>query len=325
MWDMPQTAGRQWLHHGDSWSRNTSWLVYQTLPTTGVAILTAPSQAGKTFIALHLASCLAKGEEFFGTLPEDKGGTIVLAAEGGMGLGPRLAALGGGGRLPIAATQISSLGVSGAVTALREDLRAKVADMKRVYGVPVRLIILDTLSASGILPKEEDNAMAAAVMKLFADISLELGALFLFLHHPPKTGTGERGASAIRNNADYVLEIFREGKATVRDLELTKGRDAEQRALGSFTLVPVDLGQDDRGRAITSMSVSAGGAKERRQGREPTMLKAFMDSVELALGDDDAEGERVHVEMVQSYFKGQVQDQGQRQQVQGVWQMPRLG
>ena len=104
--------------------------------------------------------------------------------------------------------------------------------MKTRYGVPVRLIILDTLSSSGILENENDNAQAATVMKLFSEISQRMAALFMILHHPPKSGIGDRGAGAIRNNADYVMTIERDGMAAVRDIEMTKSRDGETRGSG---------------------------------------------------------------------------------------------
>ncbi|MFX5222101.1 AAA family ATPase, partial [Acinetobacter baumannii] len=92
--------------------------------------------------------------------------------------------------------------------------------------VPVRLIVLETLSASGLLADENSNSEAAEAMAALAQIGRNLNALVLVTHHPPKNGGGERGASAIRGSADYVLEIIREDRGSIRDLELTKARNA---------------------------------------------------------------------------------------------------
>jgi hypothetical protein len=95
-------------------------------------------------------------------------------------------------------------------------------------------------------------------MANLATIAREMDALVLTSHHPDKANKGSRGASAIPSAADYVMEITRESTSKIRELVLTKARDAEQRQLGTFSLLPVELGKDDRGRPITSMTVSTG-------------------------------------------------------------------
>jgi hypothetical protein len=294
-------GARPWLHHGDPWNTNASWLYHQFLPTTGVALLTAPSAAGKTFTVLALAHSLATGDAFFET-PEVRGGTLILAAEGATSFGRRMAALGmGQGRLPIAMTSVGALAANGALAALQIDLKAKAAEMLEEYGVPVRLIVLDTLSASGLLLDENSNTDAANAIKALDTISRDMNALVLTTHHPPKNKTGERGAGAIRNNSDYVLEITREGAASIRDIELTKARDCEQRMLGSFVLNPVTLGQDEKGRDIVSCTLSIGGPKMAREKRPPSGLEDFMVAIDLAL-NEGAEP-KAEIEVAQGYFK----------------------
>lgn len=256
----PPRAGRGWVHHGDAWDRNASWLYHDLLPSTGVALLTAPPQAGKTFVGLELARSLATGKPFFGVTPEDRGGTLLLfAGTEGSGLMRRLAALQEHESLPISAARVSALSEPQALTDLLADLQEESARILAVYGVPVRLIILETLSASGLLQDENSNSEAAAAMANLAQLSLGLGALLLTTHHPSSKGAGSRGASAIPASADYVLEISRKDKETVRSIELTKARDAEQRRLGTFSLLPVELGQDAKGRKVVSMTISSGG------------------------------------------------------------------
>jgi hypothetical protein len=259
----PAPMVRSWFDHGDDWRGSVSWLYHGVLPTTGVCILTAPSQAGKTFVALDLAWSLAEGRPFFGIEPEDRGGSILLVGEAFGSVKLRLAALAGDKPLPITSTYVGGLAAAGAWAALRVDLSAKAAQMAAQHGVPVRLVVLDTLSASGILDDENDNAKAATVLKAMADLATAMGVLFLVIHHPPKSGVGERGAGAIRNNADYVMEVVREGNAKVREVQMNKSRDGEQRVLGSFTLQPVEIGRDEKGRPITTMILSPGEARVR--------------------------------------------------------------
>jgi hypothetical protein len=147
----------------------------------------------------------------------------------------------------------------------------------------VRLIILDTLSSSGVLSDENNNAEAATVMKAFAALSVEMNALFLILHHPPKSGDGERGAGAIRNNADYVMSIKREGTSAVREIEMSKSRDAETRSFGTFTLVPVVIGHDDDGKEIKTMTVSAGEPRIRETRAGQAHAEDAIQAVEFSL------------------------------------------
>ncbi len=268
---------REWWQPGDDWRGAVSWLFHETLPTTGVCLLSALSGAGKTFLALHLAQCLAEGQEFFGVSAEIRGGTLILAAEAFGSIKRRMAALGGadGPCLPIFACSVGGLAPRLAWLELTQDLRAKAAAVEAEHGVPVRLVILDTLSASGLLEDENDNARAASAMKQMAELSATMNALFVVVHHPPKSGVGERGAGAIRNNADYVMRIERRGQSAFRQLSMDKSRDGEERVLGSFTLVPVQIGTDSKGRPTTTLTVSSSTAPAQRArppSRHATML-----------------------------------------------------
>jgi hypothetical protein len=239
----PETPRRgSWFYEGDDHRGAVTWLYPEILPTTGVVILTAPSGSGKTLVGLYLAKSLATGAAFFGTAPLETGGTLYLAGEAYGSLKLRMAALSEPGRrLPIAARYVGGLAARGAWAALCEDIRAEAAEIEARFGQPIRLIVLDTLSSSGILEQENDNGQAANVMKAFAELSQAMNALVLIIHHPAKDGTGARGAGAIHNNGDYVFSINYEAGRALREIDIIKSRDAETRALGTFTVLPVDV------------------------------------------------------------------------------------
>lgn len=286
----------RWFDHGDAWNVDQSWLIYQTLPLTGVALLTGPPQGGKTFLALELARCVATGKPFFTVAPDVGGGTVLLyAGTEGSGLSERLAALEEPERLPISALVIGGLGAADAMETLKAELRAKIDDMVAKHGVPVRLLVLETLSASGLIKDENSNSEASEAFVKLAALGRALGVLVLVTHHPGKNGSAERGASAIRGSADYMLEVRRDSdKASVRDLELVKARNAPQRTLGSFTLVPVVLGHDSRGREVVSLCVSSGAAQTKTD-RLASRGQEFAELLQLAIDDygEVIEGRRV--------------------------------
>jgi hypothetical protein len=299
-------VNRRWHSHGDELDLDAAWSFYELLPQRGVALLTGASQSGKTFVLMHLARSLATGKPFFGVKPDDVGGSIILTGEGRRSVKARMAALGEDKRLPIVSGDINNLAATGALEALSNDLKAKMAAMENEFGVPVRMVAVDTLSASGLLRDENDNSEAGVAMKALSVLSEMIGALIVITHHPPKEGKGQRGAGAIFNDVDVVLEVVRERTNAIRELQLTKARDAQQRSLGVFTLIPTELGRDSRGRAVTSCYVSDAPPNERDLTRVPKHVDLLVESTEMALVDDltDVEGQPcVEVEIVRSVFK----------------------
>lgn len=297
---------RRWQQHGDYLNLDATWLFYELLPQTGVGVLSGPSQGGKTFVLMHLARCLATGKGFFGVSPDDRGGSILLTGEGRRSVLARMEALGEDAPLPIVSGDINNLAAAGALEALAADLREKMAEMEIEFGMPVRLIAIDTLSASGLLKDENDNSEAGVAMKALSKLSEMLNAFVLVTHHPPKDGKGQRGAGAIFNDVDVVLEITREKTNAIRDLSVTKARDAQQRSLGVFTLVPKELGRDSRGRAVISCYVSDAPPTQRDLTNSPKHVETLIQCVEWALVDEpeEIEGRQcVDVDVVKSLFR----------------------
>lgn len=262
-------AGGAWVRHGDAWNTAQPWLFYKLLADRGVGLIVGPTQSGKTFLCTHLSRCLATGKRFFGQEPDDVGGTIfVFGGTEGSGFVERMAALGEAEALPISGLRVGPLSERGSLDRLLAEIKQEADRMRLEFGVPLRLVILETLSASGLLEDETDNAQCAAAINALAALSLRLqqhvgnGVLVLFTHHPPKEGRGARGGGALLANVDYAFEVLREGQETVRKLELTKGRNAPTRVLGGFTLPPVELGQDERGRPVTSCVISESDAPQ---------------------------------------------------------------
>lgn len=281
-------APKPWARHGDEWQGTVTWLYHETFPNNGVVMLVAPSGAGKTFLALHLARSLATGSKFFGVAPEDVGGTALLLGEGSGGIRKRMAAMQHPGRLPIYATGIEALANPAARARLEAVLREMNADMLATHDVPLRMVILDTLSASGILEDENDNAKAAAALKALEALAANLGVVMVIIHHPTKTGNAERGAGSIRGNVEVLVEILREPKAQTRHVEITKAREAVARALGNFTLLEVVLGLDAKDRQITSCVVAEGTGPTRSTADTPHS-EAFVQAIEHALTDHGEE------------------------------------
>jgi hypothetical protein len=324
--EAPPAIEGLWYRHGDGFDRNARWLYYKTLPATGIAFIVGPPQSAKTFVLVDLARSLATGKSWFDTEPDDRGGTVFLfAGSEGSGFAHRLAALQEEGALPISATRVSALGERGKLGEVAEAIKAETTRMQAQHGVPLRLVVLETLNTSGLIEDENDAHSVSQAMDNLVTLSTLLDILVIVSHHPPKGGQGMRGSGALLGAADYVVEIQRTGTEVVRTLMLAKARDAEQRRLGAFSLIEVDLGQDDRGRKVTSMVVS-GSTASAAVVKKATYADLFVECVDFAMIDDgeDVDGKTiVEEESVAKWFKDRcpIQDRSnRRKQMKAAWE-----
>jgi len=312
--------GRKWFLHGDAYDP-PNWLFHEALLQVGVGILLAPPSSGKTFLTMDLARALAQRETFFGIEANEAGGTALLLGEGSGGARMRVNALKAVGRLPIAITEVSLL--NGKLGDLLVDLKALSADMLEDYGVPLRLVVLDTLAASGLLLDENDNVEAATALKALSNLSRLLNAFVLVVHHPSKDGKSERGASALRGGADVTLEIFREPKSAVRTLAVVKSRDGPEIQLGDFTLNVVEVGKDARGRAMKTCVVSTAPAKHSAPEVErPKYTDLFLECLSWAMDEEGEtiEGKQVvELEAVKASFKERKDGSRDRTAIAKAW------
>jgi hypothetical protein len=254
----PQFYDANWFFHGDPLDTNESWLFHNILPAYGVGFLSGPSYSGKSFLMLDIARALSTGELFFETPPDDRGGTIIVAGEGKSGMRRRLAALGHEDRkLAIGGRSANGLYEDDVFHELVKDLANKMKVMRDFYEMPVRLIVFDTLSSTGLVEDENDNSEISRALAKLNMISEKLNVLVMITHHPAANGKSERGATAIFNNADFILRIERDTPdAPVRALELAKLKEGDApRNIGYFELPKIFLGKDSRQREVVSCYV----------------------------------------------------------------------
>jgi hypothetical protein len=95
------------------------------------------------------------------------------------------------------------------VKAFIERAKAVGAAMQKRFGVPLSLIEIDTVVATGGYKEsgdEQDSVLGAQLMQALKEISAATGAFVLGVDHFGKTAeTGTRGTSAEEDDADVVL------------------------------------------------------------------------------------------------------------------------
>lgn len=258
----PETARRsrfdlQLFWAGDALPPAKPWLLYNVLPYVAVGMLVAPSMAGKTFLALELARALAEGQPFLGVAPREACGSLLLAGEGMSGLGTRASLL---GKLPIAIGTLPVLSNPAELAELTVVIARDAAmTMREKFGVRLGLVIIDTLSASGLLPDENNNGEAARAINAAKIMGHILQCFVLVVHHPGKNGSDSRGAYALHANVDTEIKIDYDDSKPLRIVRLTKSKESPApKALGCYTLSQETVGVDAFGDPLTTCRIVTG-------------------------------------------------------------------
>ncbi len=218
------------------------------------------SNAGKTFWVTDLALHVSAGMEWCGRTV-DKGGVIYCALEGGIGFQNRVTGWReehdlAGYDLPFASVQ-QPLNLSNPQADVEPLIEAILAAAARIE-VPVALVVVDTLSralAGGNENAPDDMGALVAVMDL---IRQRTGAAVMFIHHSGKDAAkGARGHSLLRAAIDTEIEIVADDQGA-RAATVVKQRELPKGDVFPFQLRVVELGQNRRGKPVTTCVVEAG-------------------------------------------------------------------
>lgn len=196
-----------------------SFIVNGLIQANESGLMYGDSGSKKTFLAIHMACCIASGMACFGKGVRE-GLVYYFAAEDPAGVRERVRgweqAYNGGDPLPT--MQL----IPRAFDLISQEKQDKfVASVEALYSVlpPERrktsLIIVDTLSANNsamningkALDENSNNDMATMLTKA-TELARRLGASILFIHHSGKDSEkGARGASALRANVGYEIKV----------------------------------------------------------------------------------------------------------------------
>lgn len=231
------------------------WLVKGLLPAQGGGILYGAPGTGKSFLALDIASHVARGVAWRGRKVR-QGRAVYLAAEGQGGFRRRMQAYRQHHAVPTGVEVIP-------VPVALPD-KAQALELARAIG-RAALIVIDTLAM--VTPGADENSaqdMGPALLHA-QGIAKATGACVLLVHHAGKDATrGARGWSGIAGWADAIVEVSRperdaaggapglSGAAEVRQAVLTKAKEGEDGLVFNFALEVVSLGFDEDDEEVTS-------------------------------------------------------------------------
>ena len=243
------------------------WLVKGLLPKTGLAFMSGQWSTGKTFMALHLAYCVATGDLFAGQKVKHCGGTLYLAAEASGDIPIRLRALteppGSAPKrlLPFARVdEVPKLSDPGALKALLALAAEADAGMQANFQKPLALIVVDTLSAAACFNDENSAADVQPVMNILQDLARRTGTLILAIDHVGKSkNAGTRGSTVKEASADAILALSkRDNCGNQYELEVRKLRMGSSGHQFGYSLQTVQFGNDADGDPITTCIVKFG-------------------------------------------------------------------
>jgi AAA domain len=291
------------FHWDDRYSQAGAqrWIVKRWLPEGGKTILAGHPGTGKSFLALHLAMCIARGKKFFGSGTGRGGLVVYCAGEGGFGLKNRLVAYenvhkvakGEEVKLVVLPRPINLFNDEPTLVKdhegnLLSSFQVFMRELEELWGEfispmgdpeQLRLIVFDTLATSMVGADENSSRDVGMALDKITTLQAEIDTQyhmrpnFLIVHHLNKAGDGEiRGSSVIKANADTVLKVTRipgsQGATFDRIVSMTKQKDGIELDPCSFRLQPDVVGYDEDHDAVTSCAVIEEGTK-REQDRPP--------------------------------------------------------
>jgi hypothetical protein len=254
------------------------WLVYRMFPRVGKALIAGQWGTYKTFAALDLAASVITKTPFAGRNVDRQGGVLFIAAEGQDEVRIRLQGLVEGkvvpalerenddvmpvdpARLPFAwLTECPRLSNDDALAILRAVV-SQVSQEMDLRGIPLALIIIDTMMAAGGFKDANDASEAQRVMDVLSAVANEFQALVVAIDHFGKNvETGTRNSSVKEDNVDAVLALLGEkdlsGKVRNTRAAVRKVRGAQTGEEIAFSVRIVDLGLDEDGRAIDTLVI----------------------------------------------------------------------
>lgn len=253
--------------------RKPQWIIDGLLEKNAFAVCFGSPAAGKTFLVLDMALCIASGADFHGH-KVDKGPVFYIAGEGHNGFARRAAAWSKVRGVDLRDLPFFKSSRSIVLTEQESvDTMLDVVDqMAQQYGNPA-VVIIDTLARSMGAADENSTQAMGGMIATVDEIRERYETTVLAVHH---TGHGAkdraRGSSALLGAVDAEFKVEKWGGNKV-EVSFTKMKDATTPEPMNFIHVDVDLLDADMNEA------------------QSIVLEQIADS----RNDSNSEGSREHV------------------------------
>ena len=250
----PKNNGFGLVHISDLLSdiRPTDWLIHGFFESDSMSLLFGDPAAGKSFVAIDLAACIATGKDWHGHKTK-QGAVIYIAGEGMNGISKRFKAwsIHNKTELNNAPLFVSKRSAQLSDEALAKEAADVVSGICSEHSLTPALIVIDTLARNfGAADENSTRDMNAFISNVDSLLRIPYNACVLIVHH---AGHGDknrgRGSSALKGALDAEYSVVKqnrtspiEGEIQTISLHSTKMKDAAPPQPKAFDLVPVHIG-----------------------------------------------------------------------------------
>ena len=247
--------------------RAPDYVVEDWLVAREVSFIGGAPQSGKTFLATHLALCIATGRDVLGRKVK-QGLVIYQIGESGDGfLDQRIPSwlqyYGSG--LPddvpfeVLPKRVDLFNEDGDTKALIDTIKS----ICREYpGVPLRAVFIDTFAKAARGADEVSGKDVGRVMEHVESIAHETGAHVCIVHHIPAAGGKLRGHTSLSGDVDTIVFVEQDPETKIRTITADKVKDGPSNWTLRFELPGQVIGAGKDGKEITSCVVVPVGERD---------------------------------------------------------------
>ena len=269
-----------WFHDIEA-ALSLNDFVENFLGVGGMSVLYGEPNSGKSFFACDLGLHIALGRPWMGR-EIDGGPVLYVATEGGYGMQNRIAAFRQYHKIddiPFAMIPASVNLLSG--PADKDAIIDAARGVKERTGQSVRLIVIDTLSRAIAGGNENASEDMGALVRHCDEIRQATGAHVMLVHHSGKDRErGARGHSLLRAATDTEIEISRDADSGISIAHLRKQRNMEIGGPITFCLSTVLLGQNQRGKPVTSCVIESASPQPKKLNGQPEKMRQILKSLQ---------------------------------------------
>ena len=295
---------------GDLTFKAPEWIIEGLLEKETFAVCFGAPAAGKTFLTLDMALCVASGKDFHGR-EVDGGPVFYIAGEGHNGFARRAAAWSKANGIKLSGLPFfkSSRSVILTDEDQVEELRDVVDAMVDEYGQP-SLVVVDTLARAMGAADENSTKEMGAFIRVIDEIKDDYSCTVLAVHH---TGHGNkdraRGSSSLLGAVDceFLVDKWGDDELAKVEVKYTKMKDASIPQPMNFIHMEVDLVGADNLSTKSVVLEPITDTRPKGNGEKLTgHQKRFMDALTEAIGGS---GNSAEVEKVRDIFYKSLVDQ----------------